>query len=381
MKKLLREWGVFCFIFFVVNNQCTFKKKKSLMEKYNYIFFIIVLFNLVHAKIVDIDPSDINFIHSDNSDTSDIQYIHDVDIDKNDTEFIYPVDSDTNGTRRIHVVDINTKNTKLIRSIVMRFCVISFVKVRGDEYIVKQKRFLYKLLGPAKDALTAHIAESLYPDITDDYIAHRVDIIPAGKEIVGKPYPEWPATIHTIAPGKVMRELKGKCPYDVNLKQGQIGITRSMISDIAGHWQLAIILALDTFVCNQDRHKGNLFYLKSDNSFCAIDMDSSYKYNLAQLSYENFKQMLKKPTFNSKEIKALNQYNETLHYLLDTFSAKDILDLYDFYLEEAGFVNKSKFYTDKLKKIVNSNKKVIKESYPYVKKIVALLDDFLAHVK
>src|SRR5690606_8064152 len=134
---------------------------------------------------------------------------------------------------------------KLIRSIVMRFCIISFVKIKGKEYLVKQKRFLYKLLGAAKDALTAHVAEELYP-LTKEYIAHRVDIIPAGKNFPGKKYPEWPATIHTIAPGAVMRELKGKCPYSgMKLQQGEIGITRAMIASVAQHWQLPFILALD----------------------------------------------------------------------------------------------------------------------------------------
>lgn len=279
-------------------------------------------------------------------------------------------------------IHIDITDIKLVRSIVMRFCTISFVTTKGKEFLVKQKRFLYKLLGAARDPLTAHVAEALYP-ITKGYIAHQVDISPAGQELKGKPYKEWPATIHTIAPGMVMRDFKGKVfPYShIKMQQGEIGITRAMVTSMAAHWQLAVIAALDTFLCNHDRHKGNLFYRMDTDTFCAIDMDSSYKYNLAELSYTTFRQLLKKPNFNAKEIKALIRYRNTLRFLLDTFSAQDIVDLYNRYLQEAGFIDGASFYTDKLKKLVRANKQVMLESYPFVEKIVHLLDNFLDTVK
>ena len=44
-------------------------------------------------------------------------------------------------------VDINVKNPQLINSQKMRFCYISFVDIKGTVFLVKQKRFIRKLLG------------------------------------------------------------------------------------------------------------------------------------------------------------------------------------------------------------------------------------------
>src|SRR5436189_3138179 len=91
-------------------------------------------------------------------------------------------------------VNINSKDIKLIETQEMRFCYITFVKIDGIVYLVKQKKPFNKLLAVVRDLITAYIAESFN-------IAHQVDVIPADKNFPGKVRKNWPATIHTVAPG------------------------------------------------------------------------------------------------------------------------------------------------------------------------------------
>src|SRR5579863_648522 len=102
---------------------------------------------------------------------------------------------------RLNILDIEPRNVELIRSYEVEYSHISFVRIYGKIYVIKQKRKNHfdQIVSVVLDALTAHIAE-----IFDANIAHHVDIIPAGQEFPGKLRTDWPATIHTVAPGKMM---------------------------------------------------------------------------------------------------------------------------------------------------------------------------------
>jgi hypothetical protein len=182
-------------------------------------------------------------------------------------------------------VNLESSNVQLLSTHEMRFCYISFVTIDGKKYIIKQKKSTCqrKLMGVVRDAVMAHCAQ--------DFInAHRVAIIPAGKAFPGKPRTDWPATIHTIAPGKMIKEQKSRYRH-MDIKQADVGFRREMLSWISEHKMLMLIVAYDTFLCNHDRHRGNLFYNPTDDSFCAIDMDSAFKHNLCALGCKNFKKM------------------------------------------------------------------------------------------
>ena len=169
-------------------------------------------------------------------------------------------DNDEVELSRVLDVDVNAVDAKLIKTIVTRFCYISFVDIGGVEYIVKQKKedCFRKIVGAVRDAITAHIAE-------DFGIAHRVVIIPAGKKFPGKPRTDWPATLHTIAPGKMVKAQNSK--YNgMNIKQANIGFRRDMLVWMMKHPILLMMVAMDTFLCNHDRHRGNLFYLPKNES-------------------------------------------------------------------------------------------------------------------
>jgi len=272
-------------------------------------------------------------------------------------------------------VNIDNVSAELLSKEKMRFCYISFVRINGHKYLIKQKHVLRKILGCVRDALTAHIAESFD-------IAHKVKIIPANKNFPGKIIPKWPATIHTIAPGKMIKAQNSQ--YNrMDIKQAEIGFRREMLHWMAKHPVLIIVVALDTFLCNHDRHRGNLFYDARHDSFCAIDMDSALKYNLCALACKFFSAMLNRKNNNlsHKEIKVLQKYKEYLEFLIAHNPAQETIALYNSFVEKAGFIPGSSLYTKKLELELDRNRRMIRESYKDAQRLVQILEKVVKRAK
>ena len=275
------------------------------------------------------------------------------------------------------IVNLDSTNVRLIETLEMRFCYISFIELDGQEYIVKQKKsdFQRKLLGVVRDSVMAHFSEGFIN-------AHRVGTIPAGKEFVGKPRTDWPATIHTIARGKMIKAQDS--PYDkMDIKQGEVGFRLDMLKWMMRDDAIMRMVAYDLFLCNHDRHKGNLFYNPKDKTFCAIDMDSSFRYNLCDLACGYFQALLASKDFRlkNKQIAALIKLKGYLQFLIDNFSPKCTLKMYDYFLFKAGFVEGAAFYTPKHFEEVQSNKRVIARSYEDAKRLVQILEHVIDKAK
>lgn len=284
------------------------------------------------------------------------------------------VDRDELQVNRALEIDIDNVEATLIKTYEMRFCYISFVRINGQEYIVKQKKSNYfkKIVSVVRDAITAHIAE-------DFGIAHRIAMIPAGKKFPGKPRTDWPATLHTIAPGKMIKAQNSR--YDgMNIKQADIGFRRDMLTWMIKHPTLIMIVAMDTFLCNHDRHRGNLFYHGKTDSFCAIDMDSSFKYNLCALACKNFTAMLNNRNLrlSSREIGALTSYKEYLEFLIDRHHPEDTIAQYDEFVDCAGFVEGNPaLYTQWIALEIERNRRMIRESYKDVLTLIPILEQLI----
>ena len=265
------------------------------------------------------------------------------------------------------LANLDSVNTELLSLNEMRFCYISFIEVDGKKLLVKQKHQIRKMLGAPRDAITAWVAESLG-------LAHKVDIVPPGKRFPGKVVVEWPATLHTIAPGKMIKKLK-HFYKKMNIKQAEIGMRRDMLPWMAKDLTLAKIVALDTFLCNHDRHRGNLFYDKKNDSFCAIDMDSSFKYNLCALACKNFTEMMKTDLFPLKgsELKALMQYRKTLVFLINNYKPEETIHMFNYFVDQAGFVEGSPLYTEKVHLELEANREMIRQSYQDALELVKIL--------
>ncbi len=165
----------------------------------------------------------------------------------------------------------------------------------------------------------------------------------------------------------------------MNIKQEMTGFRRDMLAWMSKHITLIKIVALDTFVCNHDRHRGNLFYDSTRNIFCAIDMDSSYKYNLCAMACQKLMEMIKdkKLKLRGKELYALIEYKKYLNFLIKTFRPEGIMDMYDYFATKAGFVEGSPLYTSTVRGELVSNKTMIMQSYEDAKKLVGIVDNLI----
>lgn len=280
---------------------------------------------------------------------------------------------------RLNVLDNTSRDVEVIRVQETEYCWISFVKINGKMYLIKQKKLDYfdQMIGVVREAVTAHIAEMFDPTM-----AHHVDIIPAGVNFPGKVYSSWPATIHTIAPGKMILAQWGRYRR-MNIKQAFIGMRRDMLSWMAKHPTLIKIVALDTFVCNHDRHQGNLFYDPKRNWFCAIDMDLSYQYNLCHIACHNFMQMLKdqKLKLRGRELHALIEYKKCLDCLIKSFNSDDIVDMYDYFTQKAGLVEDAPLYKPTVASELRRNKIMITQSYNDVQRLTVILGNLIVKAK
>jgi len=268
-------------------------------------------------------------------------------------------------------VNLNTCNTHFIKQKKKQFCYISFVRADGTLFLVKQKRKISDLLAVVFDVLAAHIAEHLN-------IAHQVKLIPAFKKFPGKIYDDWPATIHTLASGSTING-KRSVYKKMNIKQACLGLRREMIEWMARHKQLVKIVALDIFLCNHDRHRGNLFYNAKTDSFCAIDMDLLYEYNLPLYAHQNLQRMAEYDLFplTVKEFFALFELRKTLEFLVRTFSADDIHALFDQLIDQAGITDHAFLQTKRTMARIDVTRRMISQSYKDTIVLIKVLGDII----
>lgn len=268
---------------------------------------------------------------------------------------------------------VHTCSVKKSRIKKKEFCYISFIKLHGVTYLVKQKRYYAHLLGPVFDVLAARVAQKL-----DKNIAHKVMLIPAFTPFPGKRSTAWPATLHTLAVGKSID--KKRTQYrKMGLKQALHGIDRSMISWMARHKQLVTIVALDTFLCNNDRHQANLFYDSTTDTFCAIDMDYLFAHSLAYLSSCSLSSLThdELATFTEKEWLAVLELRNTLYCLVTLYQPKEIIALLYELVKEAGLDNTSLLWTPPIEESLKQASDMIIINYQEVRKFIFLLDSMI----
>ena len=98
------------------------------------------------------------------------------------------------------------------------------------------------------------------------------------------------------------------------------GLRRIVIQNMAKHPSLPQIVALDTYLGNNDRSLPNIFYDKVSDQFYGIDMGNSFKGNLAQealLKIQKFHES--EAGFSPDEITALLEYGKALEELSSQF--------------------------------------------------------------
>ena len=270
---------------------------------------------------------------------------------------------------------INYKNQEVtvVKSFDSKNAHITFVRINNQLYIIKQKRDKSKLtVSVIRDALAAYIAE-------DFKIAHSVEVISKKDKIAGKVFEDLPATLHTIAPGKMVKDVEGKysqlcirqrCSNIINRWFDEI-----IIDQITWHKDLPIIVALDIFLCNRGRHNKNLFYDEETDSFCAIDMDNIYRIDLPLYACANVEKMIKnKKKFTPQEIQALKVVQRTLQFLLKKYSPDTLIGLLHMFAQQAGYADNGSKENEDIKKKIKLYEQTIVESQISAYRFIKILD-------
>lgn len=279
--------------------------------------------------------------------------------------------------------NIHKRYVSLASTFETKNCFASYVIIDGKEYLVKQKKDFKKQLAVVRDALAAYIAKDLN-------IAHEVTIISGKAKFPGKIRPDWPATLHTIAPGETVRVQRQSKYSSLRLKQqwakaqsfSEKGLTETIINNMSWHWQLPVIVALDLIIGNSDRHCGNLCYDPETDSFCAIDMDDTFNKDLCELAYEKIKLMqINKVdrSFSRQEIEAILQMRNTLKFLVRKHKPQELIAKLRHFAYKAGFSKGGKFYNDSVRRKLLFYESMIVQSNESAHKLIALLDRLLSY--
>ncbi len=264
---------------------------------------------------------------------------------------------------------------------------ISYIVMDAVRYIVKQKKECQKtVISVIRDALAAYVAKELG-------VAHSVEIIAPDDDVPGKIYNHCPATLLSIAPGKTVRSLgEGHKYFQLSLQQRNLNnldekvlnrwLDENIISQMTWHKQLPIIIALDLFICNSDRHRGNLFYDEQTDKFCAIDMDNIYRRNLPEFAYQNLKKMRSDhKKFSKKERKALKKMKKTLELLLQNYNPDQIIAHLYQCAQQAGYVDDDSKVNHGVTKKIELHKDIIVQSYHSTYKLISILNDIIKRPK
>lgn len=263
---------------------------------------------------------------------------------------------------------------------------ITYVMINGKKYIVKQKKKAYKKqVALLRDALAAYIAQDLN-------VAHEVDMVAYDKVFPGKIYAHLPALILSIAPGEEVRKQKDSMYRHLHLSQRcgerysfqEQGLTRNIINQMSWHEQLPIIIGLDLFIGNSDRHGGNLFYNLTTDSFCAIDMDNTFNRDLCELACKKLIYMNdigEVALFSEKEINALNSVKTTLQYLVEKFSSRRLIKKMYALADKAGFCPGTPLYDITIEKRLLLYEQMIVKTHASAYDLIALLDRIILDEK
>ncbi len=269
-------------------------------------------------------------------------------------------------------------NVTLLNVLESRNSFISYVMINGTRYVVKQKKDETKQLAIIRDALAAYIAQDLC-------IAHSAKIISSKENFPGKQHNTSPGIIFSMAVGDMVSAQPTSKYFNLCLKQRKFDggllcnrwLTETIIHQITWHWQLPIIIGLDLFLCNTDRHGGNLFYDPQTDSFCAIDMDNIFRRNLPALAYKKLKMMIyNKKKFTREEIVALISVRDTIQFLLNRFSSKNIIVQLHSFIRQADYPQEIVHGEKMIKKIIRHETMIV-ESRTSLYKLIKILNKII----
>lgn len=261
----------------------------------------------------------------------------------------------------------------LIKKVETRNSYISFVTdTNNNRYLIKQKKY--------SDII--RVARHVLCEFLSTYIAQKAKINSQKVWVLAsslynqyKSIPHFPASLHSFVDG--LHISNKRYPYDkaINIRQAyskhapvDTGLTLEVVRCMVRHSDLAKIVALDTFTGNGDRTIRNILYVINTNNYFVIDMDPTFRKNLAAVACKNIKKWIRDTTvvFTKEEICALTIYKKTLQKIMRIFTVNELCNICDTVVDELRVKSHYKF--------VDIIKDTIIESYASTQKLITFLD-------
>jgi hypothetical protein len=255
----------------------------------------------------------------------------------------------------------------------------------GKKFLLKQERRSepHWHIIVAREALGAHVAASI------NIPANKVEIVPAHVPFPAKRVIERPATLHTVVPGVKVNRAKKLRPLRICIQQyikssvskNRWGLTSDVVRSMGLHKDLARLAALDTFIANGDRHRGNFFYDEKTDRFFAIDLESSFKKDLAHFGAKFISNLsrsrARKVELSAQELEGLCMYRDTLKRLLSKHTPSSLYHKLLAYVIESGILAREGRGAVGVR--VTGYKTSIEKNYASCRKLILLLDHFIAN--
>ncbi len=265
------------------------------------------------------------------------------------------------------------KELKVIKTIYTQYNCVSFVMDQSKSiFIIKQPKepVFVELLHFLREQLGAYVAQ------INDIPASRVKIIPAGYAMPGKKYTHIPATFHTVVPGQSMFQLSDLPEGFIRLKDG---FTRDIIHNMSLHPYFPVIVALDTFIGNNDRGTTNFFYDELSDNFWLIDFGCSFGNKLGRFASNYIKTLLKDKScyFSTQELNGLIVYRNMLQNLITKHCPEELVNMLYTFANQAGVKVGSALYNDAVAEKIQWHEEKIFQNDRDTKRLVSLLDKLI----
>lgn len=271
-----------------------------------------------------------------------------------------------------HGLPIDREHVILLESKIDHNSCISFLydPLTDKTFLIKQKGEGYtkkrRMLEVVRELLGCDMADIL------QLRGQKVWVLPANLLFVGKFYDNEIATLHEVVPGKRVQD----CPEwrHLNIRQRRegnmgLGITRSVVQNMARHPDLPGIVAFDTATGNCSRHRENYFYDEYTKHFYMIDMGGCYKRGQLVGSCRSVESMLNDHAlyFSKDEVCALRAYRAVLQSIQKIYPQELMQEKLQHFIVQSGIP------LDIVEEIVQSISKILVPSYESLDKLIHLL--------
>ncbi len=275
-------------------------------------------------------------------------------------------------------------------SAVQHSSVADFIFLRDSQ----NKEWIFKqLTETSPDDQIVLVLEEMASEIarTLNISLNHAEIVAASDWFEHRLLPNFPGTLHLRVPGASVEDnppwvnfsiqQRIRSPFQIArmgpLPSEVTGLTKEVIDTMSKHPDLPRIVALDTFLGNNDRSAPNVFYDAKGDRFYGIDMGSCLIGNLAQCAHEKILLYSAEiSSLSTQELQGLVSYRKTLQSLTEQFPPANMISLLDQLLKKAGFTpNNSLLWNKDVERKLKKWKLAILENYNDSIKLVNLLQE------